>query len=62
MIASMQLDTSSYAAENDFAIVNLRAVVQDIHTRLYLFNSASEIFIRRHFKEAMRSFSSKFED
>lgn len=62
MIASLQLDASSYGAENRAAIVDLRAVVKDIHSRLALFDLTSKTFTRRQFEEVIRHLSATFED
>ena len=61
MVAGLQLDASAYGAENWLAIVNLRDVVQDLHSRLALVDSGSEIFTRRHVEEAMIHVTSTFE-
>ena len=61
MVAGLQLDASAYGAENRLAIVNLRDVVQDLHSRLALVDSGSEIFTRRHVEEAMIHVTATFE-
>ena len=61
MVASLQLDASAYGSENQAAILDLRDVVQGLHSRLALVDSGSEVFTRRHVEEAMLHLSSTFE-
>lgn len=61
MVASLQLDASAYGAENWVVIVELNYVVKDLHTLLTLVNLGSDIFTRRHGKEAINQHISTLE-